>query len=64
MTIDEFVKSMAVAGFDFKFRAQGEGITIVGESIMCKDGKCVITKHRVMTADESRQAIKNILGKG
>lgn len=55
---------MADAGFDFKFRAQGEGITIVGESILCADGKCVITKRRVTSADESRQAIKNILSKG
>lgn len=64
MTINEFVKAMADAGFDFKFKAEGEGITIVGESILCADGKCIIKKRRVMTADESRQAIKNILGKG
>lgn len=64
MTINEFVKSMADAGFDFKFKAENGDMTIVGESVMCADGKCIITKRRVMTVDESRKAIKNILNKG
>ena len=64
MTINEFVQSMADAGFDFKFRAQSGDITIVGESIMCDDGKCIIKKRRVMSANDSRQAIKNMLDKG
>lgn len=63
MTINEFVRSMADAGFEFNFKAQNGDITIVGESIMCNDGKCVVKKRKVLTADESRKAIKTMFNK-
>ena len=63
MTINEFVKSMADAGFEFEFRAQSGDLTIVGESIMCADGKCTITKRNVRSTNESRAMIRDMFKK-
>ena len=63
MTVNEFVKSMAEAGFDFTFRATNGEITIVGESVKCKDGVCAITKRTITTAAQSRANIKTMFNK-
>ena len=60
MTVNEFVKSMADAGFDFTFRATNGEITIIGESVKCADGKCAITKRTVVSAQTSRANIKQM----
>jgi hypothetical protein len=51
---------MADAGFDFTFRATNGEITVIGKTIKCADGKCVIKKRTVLSAQASRENIKQI----
>jgi len=60
MTVNDFVKSMADAGFDFTFFATNGEITVIGESVKCADGKCVVVKRTVTTVAQSRANIKAI----
>lgn len=55
-SVNQFVKEMQTAGFDFVFRATDGKVTIVGK---CKD--MVIEYERVATYSESIAKIKQIL---
>lgn len=63
MTVNEFVKSMAEAGFDFSYRASDGNVTLVGQCVQIKDGGFELKHKRVPTVNESRQEIAKILGK-
>lgn len=54
-TVNEFVKEMAAAGFDFKFRATDGKVTITGK---CKD--TIVEYERIPTYSESIAKIKKI----
>lgn len=56
MSINEFIKNMAAAGFDGNFRATNGEYTFRGT--INTDG--TITKIKVQSSDESRQKIKEM----
>lgn len=58
MTVNEFIKSMAAAGFDGSFRATNGEHTFRGT--INKDG--TISKLKVQSVNESRQKIKEMFG--
>ena len=62
MTANEFIQSMADAGFDFTFRATNGEMTIVGVVIQ-EDGKPIIQKQKIRSADDSRAIIKAMFSK-
>lgn len=59
MTVNEFIKSMAAAGFTGDFRATNGEHTYRGT--IDKDGKVKVIK--VQTAEDSRRKINEILGR-
>ena len=63
MTVNEFVKKMAEAGFDFSYRATDGNITLVGQCVQIKDGDFSLIHKKVPSVDQSRQEIAKILGK-
>lgn len=63
MTVNEFIESMAEAGFEFRFRATNGEMTILGEAVKDKQGKVIVTKRRVKTYEQSKAEIKRILKK-
>ena len=63
MTVNEFVKSMAEAGFDFSYRASDGNVTLVGKCVQIKNGGFELKHKKVPTVSESRQEIAKILGK-
>lgn len=58
MTVNEFIKSMAAAGFDGSFRATNGEHTFRGT--INTDG--TISKLKVQSVNESRQKIKEMFG--
>ena len=63
MTVNEFVKSMAEAGFDFHYRATDGNVTLVGQCVQIKDKGFELKHKRIPTVNQSRQEIAKILGK-
>jgi len=63
MKVNDFINSMAEAGFEFTFKAQSKDMTVIGESIMSDSGQCVITKRKVRSADASREIIRQMFKK-
>lgn len=63
MTVNEFVKSMAEAGFDFSYRASDGNVTLVGQCVQIKDKGFELKHKRVPTVNQSRQEIAKIFGK-
>lgn len=59
MTVNEFIKSMAAAGFTGDFRATNGEHTYRGT--IDKDGNVKVIK--VQTAEDSRRKINEILGR-
>lgn len=57
MSVNEFIKNMAAAGFTGNFRATNDEMTIKGT--IYPDG--TIKKVRVATYQESKEKIKKIL---
>lgn len=63
MTVNEFIESMAKAGFEFRFRATNGEITILGEAVKDAEGNVNVTKRKVATYEQSKAEIKRILNK-
>lgn len=63
MTVNEFVKAMAEAGFDFSYRATDGNVTLVGKCVQIKDGVFELVHKRLPTVEQSRQEIAKILRK-
>ena len=63
MTVNEFVKSMAKAGFDFHYRASDGNVTLVGQCVQIKDGQFELVHKRLPTVEQSRKEIAQILRK-
>lgn len=57
MTVNEFLKSLAEAGFTGSFRATNEEYTFCGTI----NPDCTITKIKVQTVEESRRKINDML---
>ena len=61
MTVNEFVKKLGAAGFDFSFRASDGNITVTNECVQLKDHDFKIISRRVQLVQESRNQINRML---
>ena len=61
MTVNEFVKKLGAAGFDFSFRASDGNITVTDECVQLKDYDFKIISRRVQSVQESRDQINRML---
>ena len=61
MSVNEFIKKLAAAGFDFSFRASDGNITVTGECVQLKDHDFRIVSRRVQSVQESRDKINKML---
>lgn len=61
MTVNEFIKKLGAAGFDFSFRASDGNISVTGECVQLEDHDFRIISRRVKSVQESRDEINRIL---
>jgi hypothetical protein len=61
MTVNEFVKNLAKAGFDFSFRASDGNISVVGQCVRLENNDFKIMSRRLQTVAESREKINRLL---
>lgn len=59
-TINQFIKDMAEAGFDFQFRATNGEITFVGKCVR-SGADYTITHRKLENAKESMRKIRDML---
>ena len=61
MTVNEFIKKLGAAGFDFSFRASDGNISVTGECVQLEDHDFRIISRRVKSVQESRAEINRML---
>jgi hypothetical protein len=61
VTVNEFIKKLGAAGFDFSFRASDGNISVTGECVQLEDHDFRIISRRVKSVQESRAEINRML---